>query len=73
MTVLAAEELMNSSSRRSVTTSTSSSSTSTPGPKRSSPPAPIQRIAGVYSTGGGPHLRSGLTIDTAGQLHGSKA
>jgi hypothetical protein len=28
-----------------------------------------QRIAGVYYTGGGPHFGSGLTIETAAQLH----
>lgn len=28
-----------------------------------------QRIAGVYNVGGGPHFGSGLTIDTAAELH----
>jgi hypothetical protein len=32
-----------------------------------------QRIAGVYDTGGGPHVGSGLTIDTAAQLHENEA
>jgi hypothetical protein len=32
-----------------------------------------KRIAGVYYTGGGPHFGSGLTIDTAAQLHEKKA
>ena len=55
---------------RSVTTWTSSWSTSTPGPRRSSPPAPTRkRITGVYNTGGGPHFGSGLTIDTAAEAY----
>ena len=29
--------------------------------------------AGVYHVGGGPHFRSGLTIDTAAELFGAKA
>ena len=32
-----------------------------------------KRIAGVYYTGGGPHFGSGLTIDTAAELHAKKA
>jgi hypothetical protein len=32
-----------------------------------------KRIAGVYNTGGGPHFGSGLTIDTAAQLHKKEA
>jgi hypothetical protein len=32
-----------------------------------------QRIAGVYNVGGGPHFGSGLTIDTAAQLHANSA
>jgi hypothetical protein len=32
-----------------------------------------QRIAGVYNVGGGPHFGSGLTIDTAAQLHSNSA
>jgi hypothetical protein len=30
-----------------------------------------QRLAGVYNLGGGPHFGSGLTIDTAAELHGA--
>ena len=64
MTVLAVEELMDSSSRLSVTTSTNSSSTSTPGPKRSPPPAPSRSgsqgstpPAAVRTCGSGLHHR----------------
>jgi hypothetical protein len=32
-----------------------------------------QRIAGVYNTGGGPHLGAGLTIDTAAEAYDNKA
>jgi hypothetical protein len=32
-----------------------------------------QRIAGVYNLGGGPHLGSGLTIDTAAEQYGGRA
>ena len=32
-----------------------------------------KRIAGVYSTGGGPHFGSGLTIDTAAETYQNKA
>ena len=32
-----------------------------------------KRIAGVYSTGGGPHFGSGLTIDTAAEAYENKA
>lgn len=32
-----------------------------------------QRIAGVYNVGGGPHFGSGLTIDTAAELHADRA
>ncbi len=31
-----------------------------------------QRISGVYNVGGGPHFGSGLTIDTAAELHRAK-
>jgi hypothetical protein len=31
-----------------------------------------QRIAGVYNVGGGPHLGSGLTIDTAAEQYADK-
>ena len=31
-----------------------------------------KRVAGVYNIGGGPHFGSGLTIDTAAELHGTK-
>jgi len=31
-----------------------------------------QRLAGVYNVGGGPHFGSGLTIDTAAELHQAK-
>jgi hypothetical protein len=31
-----------------------------------------QRLSGVYNVGGGPHFGSGLTIDTAAELHGGK-
>ena len=32
-----------------------------------------QRIAGVYSTGGGPHFGSGLTIDTVAEAYENRA
>lgn len=32
-----------------------------------------QRVKGVYYTGGGPHLGSGLSLDTAAELFGQKA
>jgi hypothetical protein len=32
-----------------------------------------QRIAGVYNVGGGPHFSSGLTIDTAAEVHADRA
>lgn len=32
-----------------------------------------KRIAGVYNVGGGPHFGSGLTIDSAAELYGTKA
>jgi hypothetical protein len=31
-----------------------------------------QRIAGVYNVGGGPHLGSGLTVDTAAEQYADK-
>lgn len=32
------------------------------------PASSPQRISGVYNVGGGPHLGSGLTIDTAAKI-----
>jgi hypothetical protein len=32
-----------------------------------------KRISGVYNVGGGPHLGSGLTLDTAAELYGKRA
>jgi hypothetical protein len=32
-----------------------------------------KRLKGVYNVGGGPHFGSGLTIDTAAELHRQKA
>jgi Helix-turn-helix family len=32
-----------------------------------------KRIAGIYNIGGGPHFGSGLTIDTAAELHENRA
>jgi hypothetical protein len=32
-----------------------------------------KRLKGVYNVGGGPHFGSGLTIDTAAELHRHKA
>ncbi|WSV36506.1 hypothetical protein OG462_03650 [Streptomyces sp. NBC_01077] len=52
-----------------MTTWTSCWSTSTDGRRRvSDAGSSPQRISGVYNVGGGPHLGSGLTIDTAAKI-----